>query len=68
MKIIKPGNLNQVRRPMQFKCSNCGCEFEAEQGEYKYGGIQYNITYWVCNCPTCGYTVYTEENPWVKEV
>ena len=61
MKIIKPGDLTQIRRPIQFACSNCGCEFIAEKDEYKYGGMQYNTTYWACNCPTCGYVVYVED-------
>ena len=61
MKIIKQGDLSKIRKPKHFNCSNCGCEFIAECNEYKYGGMQYNTTYWVCNCPTCNRQVYTED-------
>lgn len=53
MKIIKQGNLEKIRRPVIFKCHNCGCEFEADNTEYEYAGTQYNEAYYQCFCPCC---------------
>lgn len=35
-----------------FKCSYCGCKFEANEDEYKYV-TQYNEIYYYCQCPEC---------------
>ena len=52
--------------PKTFKCSNCGCEFEAFEGEYKLNSELANLYIlgcpnlmkYVCECPACGRAVY----------
>lgn len=53
MKIIKQGNLEQLKKIKHFICARCGCEFEADTTEYKQGN-QYNETYYYMKCPTNG--------------
>lgn len=53
MKIIQHGRPKSVFIVKRFKCSNCGCVFEADKGEYKVGS-HYNETYYYCPCPDCG--------------
>ena len=59
MKIIKEGDLKKLKKIKRFECKECGCIFEAEKDEYKWGN-QYNETYYYCACPCCNQTVYTE--------
>ena len=58
MKIIQPGDKRKLRKTRLFLCRNCGCEFEADKGEYSVGE-QYNETYYCYPCPTCGKNVYS---------
>lgn len=58
MKIIKPGDKEKLKETKYFVCKSCGCEFEADKGEYSVGE-QYNSTYYYHPCPTCGNTVYS---------
>lgn len=59
MKIIVEGEI--PKKTKRFKCGNCGCEFEADEGEYKTTD---QMTYfddgteWRCECPCCRKTVY----------
>lgn len=54
MKIITHGRPETVLNPIKrFKCSYCGCVFEADEKEYKVGQ-QYNNIYRQCKCPDCG--------------
>ena len=53
MKILKHGDM----KPRKFRCTNCHCEFVADQSEYgtcryAYGSspIKYLVT-----CPDCNY-------------
>ena len=59
MKILKKG----TKKTVEFKCDFCGCEFEAETGEFiirfiptiEYGigkGMIKNKEY-LCKCPCC---------------
>lgn len=59
MKIIKEGNLNKLKKIKRFECEECGCIFEAEKDEYKWGS-QYNEEYYYCACPCCNQIAYTE--------
>lgn len=61
MEIIKQGDLECIKKTKQFNCTSCGCIFRADQKEYEYAGIQYNISYWRHRCPTCGLWVYVED-------
>ena len=47
MKIIKKGDLNKLKEIKHFECEKCGCIFETEKDEYKWGS-QYNETYYYC--------------------
>ena len=60
MEIIKQGDLSRLKKNKHFECKDCGCEFYADNTEYVYGGMQYNISYWECKCPCCKRVVYTE--------
>lgn len=56
MKIIKKG-----KKPttfIRFCCSNCGCIFECEKGEYMYHLSGKRDNYYEAKCPTCSKKVY----------
>nr|DAU44375.1 MAG TPA: zinc-ribbon domain protein [Caudoviricetes sp.] len=58
MKILKKPVNNY---PIEFACDSCGCEFEAENGEYRVDsvGLALDKAYMrvlKCNCPICGYS------------
>lgn len=58
MKILK-GPVNDY--PIKFSCDSCGCEFEAENGEYRVNsvGLALDKAYMrilKCDCPICGYS------------
>lgn len=59
MKIIKQGHIELLEGIKKFECEKCGCIFEANRAEYR-SGMQYNIDYYYCRCPTCNTTVYKE--------
>ena len=57
MKIIKPGNIDKIKKMKMFNCDFCGCLFEADNTEY-ITNSQYNETYYYVICPFCGRRVY----------
>lgn len=61
MEIIKAGDISRLKHIREFECEKCGCIFRADDTEYSYVGMQYNISYYGCDCPTCGSPVCTEE-------
>lgn len=64
MQIIKEGNKKQILEIKSFVCSNCGCEFTAVRGEYKYNFDQREGTGWYeCKCPMefCNHIVTKNE-------
>lgn len=67
MKILKHGspNLNK-KTPRHFVCSHCGCEFIAEEHEYRlwdarYLGYSGNNQIVETQCPECEETVQGEK-------
>ena len=59
MKIIVEGKI--PKKTKRFKCEYCGCEFEADEGEYKNVGIcayLHDGIEWESECPCCHKTVY----------
>lgn len=55
MKIIKPGDLSQLYKPITFKCDRCKCVFKADNTEYKHEYSQREDCDWYeIKCPTCG--------------
>lgn len=60
MKIIKEGNL---KHPITFNCTRCGCQFIAEDDEYITHDPSllpitlYDKKYASVICPCCGYLV-----------
>lgn len=54
MKILRKPKL----APTIFRCHACGCEYEAEYGEYSVNtdafAMAYHRTYKICKCPICG--------------
>lgn len=57
--IVREGNKELLYKIRTFECDECGCIFEANKDEYKYGE-QYNETYYYCVCPCCQRTTYHE--------
>lgn len=54
MKIFKKGTPTKPEsKTKEFKCRICGCEFEAEDGEYKVIHNYRNDTYYEVECPFC---------------
>lgn len=54
MKIIQKGDLNRPKGIKRFKCSVCGCVFEADNTEYKTQYSQReNCGWYEIKCPTC---------------
>lgn len=61
MKILKQGDLERLKKSLQFTCKLCGCVFEANDNEYVLVGEEWlngNIEA-VCNCPCCKENVFT---------
>ena len=58
MKIIKEGKIPTTIK--RFYCSNCGCVFECERGEYKYYDDPLDGGYYIAKCPTCRERVYAD--------
>lgn len=56
MKVIKKGKIPTTF--IRFCCSNCGCIFECEQGDYAYDLV---LDYYEAKCPTCGTRVYIDK-------
>ena len=61
MEIIKKGDIGQVIESKMFECKRCGCVFKAERSEYESKMDCRNDMYYLCDCPTCGKTVYQSE-------
>lgn len=63
MKITKHGDkkLAELKRKkyVKFKCDDCGCEFEADNTEYKYS-CYLNEDLYSIKCPCCGNVCYKE--------
>lgn len=58
MNIISEGDPKKLKRLRRFNCKDCGCVFKADKDEYK-ANMQYNQTYYMCDCPCCGKSVTT---------
>ena len=58
MKVIKKGKIPTTF--IRFCCSNCGCIFECEKGEYTYHSYQRDGDYYEAKCPTCSKRVYKD--------
>ena len=61
MKIIRNGNIKQLKQVKTFDCNFCGCLLEADNTVYKVGS-QYNETYYYVRCPVCGRYVHRGED------
>lgn len=59
MKIIKKGIIPIKAR--RFTCSNCGCIFECEEGEYEVHFDHFD-DYCTAACPTCGDSCLTPDH------
>lgn len=61
LRIIREGDLNKLKRSMQFECQYCGCVFEAERTEYEYEYSQREDCAWYRSvCPTCGKPIWKD--------
>ena len=52
VKILKPGPKPNPDQPKIFSCLRCGCEFEADVGEYTTA-FQYHTVSFYSACPNC---------------
>lgn len=62
MKIIKNGSPAFALQTNFFRCDRCGCEFEANYGEYKQVDMVATIYTGIlaeCKCPFCRSIAYT---------
>lgn len=56
MKILKPGNMEEVKGVKHFVCGACACEWLADSTEYwqdASGKSKYPAYF--SKCPTCGW-------------
>ena len=53
MQIIKKGNLDKLKEPIQFECHRCGCIFVADNTEYNKRFDQRGGDWAEIHCPTC---------------
>ena len=61
MKIIKQGDLSRLKEIKRFTCKACGCEFEADNTEYRRDYDQReNCGWYTIKCPTCDGWVTTD--------
>lgn len=61
MEIIKQGDCNKAKGIVKFECTQCGCIFKAERGEWFYApsmAQQRGETTYMCFCPCCGDKVW----------
>jgi len=62
MRVIKYGDKNLLKKIRRFKCKACGCEFEADNTEYKHQYSQREMCGWYeIKCPTCDEWVTADE-------
>lgn len=54
MKILKHGNPELLKKTKRFRCTQCGCEFEADHCEYTHITDDHYDSYIWCDCPECG--------------
>lgn len=66
MKILKEGIIPVKTR--RFRCSNCGCIFECEEGEYELRFDQRDGYYCTAKCPTCRKKCYTPNHAYREVV
>lgn len=52
MRILKPGDPDKKHTTL-FVCDECGCEFEADRGEYQVFPSTLVKFIGTCRCPTC---------------
>lgn len=54
IKIIQHGDLNRLKHTIEFTCKDCGCVFEADQGDYTFQYSQREDCGWYAiKCPFC---------------
>lgn len=53
MQIIKEGDLNRLKKSIQFTCKKCGCIFVANKDEYQIHFDQYQGDWIEICCPYC---------------
>ena len=53
MQIIKKGDLNRLKKSIQFTCKKCGCIFVANKDEYQVHFDQYQGDWVKIRCPYC---------------
>ena len=65
MKILKQGDPERLRKVCRFRCWGCGCEWEADKGEYTVSFGQHDEDEYSMPCPCCGGVTRGRELPTV---
>lgn len=62
LNIIKNGSIEEIekrqKQTKEFLCKNCGCEWEADRGDYKVEPGLTDKIYVGMPCPFCGKYTY----------
>ena len=62
MEIIRHGNDRKSNDLKRFVCSNCECEFIADNTEYSKCDLEYDGSEeYIANCPECGAVVSSDD-------
>lgn len=62
MEIIKHGDAERLKETKYFICKKCGCEWKADNTEYKIWSSQIEGTFCMMKCPCCNTTTYNDFN------
>lgn len=62
MEIIEPGDPECMKETRRFLCKKCGCEWKADNTEYKIWADQREGTFYMMKCPCCNTIVYKNYN------
>jgi len=65
IKIIKPGDDEELKGTKIFVCRKCGCIFKADKEDYR-SDSWYNSFYYSCTCPYCNFE-YAYEQEWKED-
>ena len=67
MRVLVEGRKPKAEWPKKFKCRHCESILEAEVGDLKYLGCQYNAAVWQYVCPVCGQTAGIDDDDFMEE-
>lgn len=66
VKILKQGDLNRLKKYKKFECDQCGCEFIADNTEYRNVSTQRDGPAFVIVCPCCNKNAYNNSSEYIS--